>query len=176
MGFPAFAKVNVTLKHIKMKKAIILAALAVFLLNVYSQEKQETSKTEKQVNVPEAVKKAFTTQYPKVEKVKWGLEKPGEYEAEFDFNKTAMSVLYNEKGILLETESEIKEAELPQAIKSTLAKDFAGYKMDEIEKTETKDMVTYEITAKKDKKEYNLVFDKNGKLLKQEEEKEDEEK
>jgi hypothetical protein len=159
-----------------MKKSILLVALAVFLLNVYSQEKKETSKTEKQINVPEVVKKAFATQFPKVAKVNWVLEKTGEYEAEFNSNKIEMSAVFDEKGILLETESEIKEAALPQTIKSVLAKDFAGYKIDEIAKTEAKDAVTYEMAAKKDKKEYGLVFDKNGKLLKQEEEKEDEDK
>ena len=154
-----------------MKKLIILLTTALFLLNGYSQEKKETSKDEKQVVVPDAVKKAFAAQYPKVAKVKWSLEKAGEYEVEFDNNKTEMSVLFDEKGILLETESEIKMADLPQAVKATLAKDFAGYKIDEAEKSEAKGVVKYEMEAKKDNKEYELVFDSTGKLLKQEEEK-----
>lgn len=155
-----------------MKRTILSIALAVFLLNGYSQEKKET-KDEKQVNVPEVVKKAFAKQYPKAADVKWGLEKTNEYEAEFKVNKTGISVVYDEKGTLLETETGINESELPQAVKTTLAKDFASYKINEVEKTESKGSITYEMEAKKDGKEFELVFDKNGKLIKQKEEKEE---
>ncbi len=145
-------------------------ALALFLLNVHAQEKKEATEPEKQINAPEAVKSAFAAQYPNVTKVKWSLEKPGEYEAEFDLNKTEMSVLYDEKGTLLESETEIKESDLPAAVKSALTKDFAGYKITEFEKCDAKGVVTYEMEAKKDNKEYELVFDKTGKLIKQKEE------
>ena len=155
-----------------MKKIIITAALAAFMLGGYSQDKKEAAKAEKQVTIPQLVTKTFAAQYPKVAKVKWGIEKPGEYEAEFDYNKAEMSALYNEKGTLLETETEIKNAELPQAIRTTLAKDFVGYKFDEFEKAEANGIVTYEMEAKKDKKTFELVFDRSGKLINQEEEKE----
>ncbi len=154
-----------------MKKVIISAALAVFVLNGYSQEKKEASKSHKQLNVPEVVKQAFAAQYPKAAKVKWSLEKPGEYEAEFDLNKTEMAALYDSKGGLIESETKMKESELPQAVKATLVKDFAGYKIAEVEKANAKGVVSYEMEAKKEKKEYELVFDKTGKLLKQEAEK-----
>lgn len=154
-----------------MKKAIVSAALALIVLNGYSQEKKEVSKSHKPLNVPGVVKQAFAAQYPKAAKVKWSLEKPGEYEAEFDLNKAEMAALYDSKGALIESEKKIKESDLPQVIKSTLAKDFTGYKIAEIEKAEAKGVVSYEMEAKKGKKEYELVFDKTGKLLKQEAEK-----
>jgi hypothetical protein len=87
-----------------------------------------------------------------------------------------MSAVLDEKGTLLETETEIKESDLPQAVKSTLAKDFAGYKTDEILKAVANGITTFEMGAQKDKKEYMLEFDMNGKLLKQTEEKEEKEK
>ena len=154
-----------------MKKIIISLALALFLFNVYAQEKKETSEPEKQVNAPEAVKKAFVANYPAISKVKWSLEKQGEYEAEFELNKAEMSVLYDENGMLVETETVIKDSDLPEAVKSALTKDFAGYKITEIEKTDAKGVVTYEIEAKKGNLEYELIFDANGRLLKQKEEK-----
>jgi hypothetical protein len=142
---------------------------------VYSQENKEESKADKKVEVPEIVKKAFAKNYPNVTKVEWSIAKKGEYEAEFDLNKTEMSVIIDNNGTILETESEIKEADLPQAIKATLAKDYADYKINEITKTDAKGVVTYEMEAKPKKKEFELVFDNNGKLLKQEEEKGDKE-
>jgi hypothetical protein len=149
----------------KMKKTILSAVLAVLMLAGFSQEKKETSKAGKQLIVPIAVKKTFTTQFPKAAKVKWSIEKPGEYEAEFVLNKTEMSAAIDEKGFLLETESEIKESDLPQAIKTTLAKDFAGYKTGEIVKADAKGTVTYEMEARKDKKNFEIIFASTGKFL-----------
>ena len=156
-----------------MKTKLLIALLIMFSSYAIAQEKKESPKPEKQVNVPELVKKEFAAKYPKATKVKWGIEKPGEYEAEFDLNKSEMSVVIDEKGNVLEVETEIKEAELPQAIKATIAKDFAGYKIGEVEKSDAKGVVSYEMEAKKDKTEFELVFNGNGKLLKKEEKKEE---
>lgn len=151
-----------------MKKSILTLAFALIMVVAFAEEKK--------VVVPEAVKKAFAAQFTNATKVEWSLEKVGEYEAEFKMNNAEMSAVLDEKGMLIETETEIKESELPQAIKATLDKDFAGYKIEEIEKAEAKGIITYELAAEKGEKEFELVFDANGKLLKQEEEKEDNEK
>ncbi|HNW51603.1 MAG TPA: PepSY-like domain-containing protein [Prolixibacteraceae bacterium] len=150
-----------------MKKTVITAVLSLLVVVSFAEEKK--------VTVPEVVKKAFAAQYANATKVEWELEKEGEFEAEFKLSKTEMSVVFDAAGNLIETETEIEESELPQAIKATLAKDFAGYKIDDAVKAEAKGVVTYEMEAKKEKKEFELVFDANGKLLKQEEEKEDNE-
>jgi uncharacterized membrane protein YkoI len=154
-----------------MKKTILLLALPIIMVNAYSQEKKENSENEKQVTVSEIIKKAFTKEFPKVEKVKWSEEKAGEFEAEFVMNKIEMSANFDSKGNLIETESEIKESDLPQAIKSVLTKNFAGYKLNEFEKSEAKGIIKYEIEAKKDGIEYELVFDHTGKIISQKEEK-----
>ena len=151
-----------------MKKTILVAVLAVFMLTVNSQEKKETKKAEKPVNVPAAVKKSFEAKFPNVARVEWGIEKPGQYEVEFDQNKTGMSALFDSKGALLETEAKIAEANLPQAAKSLLAKDYATYKVKAIEKNEVKGVVKYEVVVEKAKKSIELVFDLKGKLLKKE--------
>jgi len=157
-----------------MKKIILTITLAVFLLNAYAQENKE--KKDKKVNVPELVKKAFTDKYPLAKKVEWSLEKEGEYEAEFYLNKAEMSVNIDAKGNVLEVETEISETELPQSVKTALAKDFVGYKLDEIEKAEANGVIAYELEAKKEKKKYELVFDASGKVLKKEEKKKGEDK
>jgi hypothetical protein len=152
-----------------MKNKMLIALLVLFSSYAMAQEKKGSPKPEKQVNVPELVKKEFSAKYPKASKIKWGLEKPGEYEAEFDLNKSKMSVVIDEKGNVLDVETEIKEAELPQTVKATLVKDFAGYKIAELEKADAKGIISYEMEAKKDKAKFEIVFDINGKLLKKEE-------
>lgn len=149
-----------------MKKTILLAVLAVFMLNVNSQEKKETKKAEKQVSVPALTKAAFAVKFPAATKVEWGIEKPGEYEAEFLLNKTATSALFDKKGTLLETESKMAESDLLPAIKSVLAKDYATYKIKAVEKNEVKGVVKYEVVVEKGKKSSELIFDASGKLLK----------
>ncbi len=148
----------------------MLSICACFVLGSFAQ-------AQKKDEIPAPAKSAFTAKFPKAQKVKWSIEKPGEFEAEFKLEGTEMSVLYDANGVLIVTEVEIKESELPQAIKATIAKDFAGYKLDEVEKaTDAKGVVTYEMEAKKGKAEYELAFDSTGKVLKKEEKKEEKEK
>ena len=158
-----------------MKTTVLSIVLLLFLFNSSAQENKEKEKNKKQADVPELVKKAFVAKYPKATKVKWSLEKPGEYEAEFNLNKSEMSAVFDEKGNCLEVETEIKQSELPQGIKTSLAKDFAGYKIGEVEKAEANGATNYEMEAKKDKVKYELVFDNSGKLIKKEEKKAGEE-
>jgi hypothetical protein len=147
-----------------MKKTLILITLTVFLLNTYAQENK---KGEKKVDVPELVKKAFAAKYQKVTKVEWSLEKQGKYEAEFKLDKHEMSANFDEKGNQLDVETIIKKSELPQSIIASLTKDYAAYKIYAVEKNDANGSITYEVKTKKDKTKYELVFDSNGKFLKQ---------
>lgn len=148
-----------------MRTTLIVAILSLLIVNGYSQEQKGT--------VPESIKKTFASQYPDITKVTWEIKKDGKYEAEYKINKQEISVMYDANGNLLETETDLKQADLPQAIIAVLAKDFAGYKLEEIEKKEIKGEKTYCMEAELGEKEYKLAFDESGKILKQEEEKED---
>lgn len=145
-----------------MKKLFLLTVCVAFF-SIYCVQAQEKSK---KVEVPSAVKSAFDAKYPKAEKVNWGIEKQGEYEAEFILNGIEASANFDSKGQFMEFETEIKESELPQTIKTTLAKDFAGYKIGDIAKsTNAKGIVNYEMEASKGKDKFEISFDANGKLL-----------
>ena len=133
-------------------------------------------KGKKEVIVPQAVKTVFAAKFAKATKVVWSLEKTGEYEAEFKLNSAEMSANFDVKGTLLETEEEISESALPASIKAAIAKDFAGYKIDEVTKAITKGVTTYEMEASKDKKTYEVEFDATGKMTSKKEAKEEEEK
>lgn len=144
-----------------MKKLLTLLICMVFVAFGFAQKPKEEA--------PAAAKAAFAAKYPTAEKVKWSVEKPGEFEAEFTLNKVESSALFDAAGKFLESETEIKEAELPQTVKATIAKDFAGYKLDEIEEaTDAKGITTYEMEAAKGKDKLEISFDANGKLLSKE--------
>jgi len=150
-----------------MKKGIFLFFLTACMLNVGAQEKKAKGEGGK-VNISAVVKDAFASKYSKATHVKWGIEKPGQYEVEFIVNKVKMAVLFDTNGNLLETESKINESSLPTNIKSTLSKDFKNYKVCNIDKNIVKGSVTYELDVKKGKNELELVFDSSSKLLKRE--------
>lgn len=142
-----------------MKKIFFLLLFCASLTVGYAQ---------KQATVPVAVKTAFAAKYPGVQKVKWSLEKSDEFEAEYKVRGVEASSLFAIDGSFLGCEVEIKRSELPQAVQDAL-KDFAAYKLDEIEKaTDSNNIVTYEMEATKGKEKLEIAFDATGKLVKKE--------
>ncbi len=153
-----------------MKKLLVLIICLTFVLGV-------SAMNQKDEKIPAATKTGFAAKFPTAQKVKWSIEKPGEFEAEFILNSVETSALVDAKGTLLETETEINAKELPQVIKAILAKDFTQYKFDEIEKvTDAKGIISFEMEAAKGKDKLEISFDASGKLLKKEAMKEENEK
>lgn len=114
-------------------------------------------------DIPVAVKSAFQKAHPDAKEVKWEKE-AGNYEAEFEQNKTEQSVLIDVQGTILETEIEIAVSELPQAACDYVAQHYKGQTVKEAAKiTNAKGVVTYEAELKgKD-----LIFDTKGAFIKE---------
>jgi hypothetical protein len=56
---------------------------------------------------------------------------------------------------------------LPKAVSASVAKNFAGFKISEVAKTETPDKgLIYEMDLKKDKEGYEVLFSPKGDILK----------
>jgi hypothetical protein len=152
-----------------MKTFAILIVCLFSLASVFGQKQAK-------VEIPAAAKSAFSAKFPKAADVKWSLEKKGEYEAEFKMNGSEVSAVFDEKGNLLETETEIKDSELPQAVKAAISKDLNGYKMEEIEKVvDAKGVTSYEAAGEKGEEKLEVKYDASGKLLEKKSEKEDKE-
>jgi hypothetical protein len=155
-------------QRFKIMKKLLMLFVCMALVAVVSATNQKDEK------IPAAAKSGFAAKFPNAQKVKWSVEKPGEFEVEFIQNGAETSVLVDAIGNLLETEVEIKESELPKVVKATIAKDFAGYKFDEIEKAnDVKGVTSFEMEAAKGKDKLKISFDDNGKLLSKEPMKED---
>lgn len=125
--------------------------------------------------VPQKVKDAFTKKFPTAKKVKWDKENATEWEAEFKMNNTEYSANFLEDGTWKETEHEIDDKEIPQNVKSALMSAYAGYKIKESEMSETKDGMLYEFEIKKGESEMEVAIDSNGKIVKKEMKKENDE-
>jgi hypothetical protein len=150
-----------------MKKYIVLLCVSVLALGCSAQKLKEAE-------VPAKVKEAFTKKFSDSKKVTWSKENENEYEAEFIRNGVEYSANFDTQGTWLETETEIKKANVPDVVMATINKEFSGYKIEEIELSETADNGSvYEFELEKGKSNYEAVVSKEGKLIKKEEVKED---
>lgn len=138
-----------------MKAKIFLIALLLASFTVFAQE----------TKVPKIVKDSFTKLYPKVTDVKWDKEGKTEFEAGFKENGKDVSVVFDEKGNLIETETAIQINELPKSAASFVEKNYTGFKISEAAKIiSAKGEVTFEAEITKDKVKKDLLFDSKGNI------------
>lgn len=139
-----------------MKTAMIVTAAALLGITAHAQKIQEK-------DVPAEVKSSFTKHFATAKEAKWEKEN-GNYEAEFDLNKTEQSALFDAKGSLLETEVEIELKQLPAGVVEYVKAHYANQSVKEAAKiTDAAGAVTYEAEIKG----MDLIFDSNGKFVKE---------
>jgi hypothetical protein len=137
----------------------ILSFFAIFFFSL-------TCMASGQKNPPAEVNNAFKSKFETAKSVKWTNESANEWEAEFVMNNKEMSSSFDNAWKWLETETEIASKDLPAAVSSTLAKEFAGYKTGEMSLLESPDMKGYEIALKKSGSSIEVVIDATGKVIK----------
>ncbi len=116
--------------------------------------------------VPAAVLSAFKAKFPTATKTSWELENTNEYEAGFKLNGEEVSANFDNTGKWLETETEIKVSALPAAVQAALAKDYAGFKIEEASKIESaKDGNCFETEIEKGEETFDVLFTPDGKML-----------
>jgi len=131
-------------------------------------EKEEAAKPAVDLKVlPEAVLTAFKTAYPNA--VIKGASKEVEngvtqYEVESMDGTLARDLLYAPDGKPIEIEEAVAAADLPAAVKATLAKDYPGYEIDKAEFLTKGAVKQYELTLKP--KILGVTIDPNGKVIK----------
>ena len=149
-----------------MKQIVLVCAAALVSGALSAQKLKETE-------VPQAVKASFSKSFPNAKAVEWSKETESEFEAEFKSGSVEQSANFDATGKWLVTETEIKKSDLPAAVQATIKKEFAGFKIEEAEKVEKAEGVTYEVELEKGELTYGIEFSKDGKVLKKEEKKED---
>lgn len=135
-----------------MKKVVYVIVLLVFVATTGHAQKLEATK------VPNAVKAGLSKRHSALSKVSW-IKEADNYEAEFMLNGKETSEVYTANGSFVESEVEIKVAELPAVVKMKLK----GHKIAEAAKiTKVNGSIIYEAEVKgKD-----LLFDANGNPVK----------
>lgn len=150
-----------------MKYLLLVTMLTFGILSTSCAQKQAA---------PAAVQTAFKAKFPTVQKAKWDMEDANEWEAEFKTDGKEMSANFKADGTWLETETEIKTADLPQAVKDAIAAQFAGYEMEEATTVETPGQpMAYEVELEKGKTTIEAMFSADGTLISQKTESESDE-
>ena len=109
-----------------------------------------------------AVKEGFAKKFPTAKSVKWEKENDKEYEASFTLDGTKQSANFSNDGIWLETETEIKIADLPQAVTTAITNKYADWKIVGASKIETATEVKYEADIKKGKIKKEVLLSAEG--------------
>jgi hypothetical protein len=119
--------------------------------------------------VPAPVKEAFTKKFPAAAEVNYMMERD-HFEVNFKDKGVEMSTNFDRAGKWLETETAIKESDLPKEVSASVAKNFAGYKVSEVAKVEMPDKgVCYEVDLMKDKEGFEVQFSPKGDVIKKHE-------
>jgi predicted RNA polymerase sigma factor len=137
-----------------MKGRMLLFALAISASSVNAQKKAPAK-------IPAAVKAAFAKAHPGISAT-WEKE-DGHYEAVYKVSGKEASCVITGKGSILETETAIAMDQLPAAASAYVKQRYKGAKITETARIEkASGEVVYEVVvAGKD-----ILFDKDGKLLK----------
>lgn len=127
--------------------------------------------------VPDTIRKAFATKYPKLKKYEWYSYQPvaGDdfetdqtfYYVRFNDNGADYTTWYDSQGEWVKTSTKVPgNKNLPDAVNRYLNVNYPGYDIEEINKENDKDMDMYEIKLNKGDRKVKLKILPNGKLFK----------
>ena len=142
-------------KMFDMKKAIVIVLLAATVPAMAQKLSSE--------KVPAAAKTAFEKTHPGITDVKWEKEKSN-FEVNYTEGGIKTSVVYNDKGELLETEYAMDVKHMQQPISKYIETHYAGGKVKEFTRVDRPGKpANYEVVI--GSKE--LVFGPNGQFIKE---------
>ncbi|MBC7525271.1 MAG: PepSY-like domain-containing protein [Flavobacterium sp.] len=138
-----------------MKKVFLLVAMYGFFIQ--SQAQSVMTK-----DVPASIKAGFKKAHPNAKNLKW-IKEGTTFESEFTENGGERSATFDDSGLLLESEKNIKIASLPAPVAKYVADNHKGKKITEASKIkDRKGVVTYEAEVNG----MDLIFDAKGNYIK----------
>ena len=143
-----------------MKTKLILAIALLFLgtTSTFAQDLTESQ-------VPTVIVNNFKKEFPKAKDIEWQ-KKGGQYNVDFEIGwGVDFEAWFSESGNLIKYKQEISEADLPQAIKDAIKKEYAGFRIDDAKKIVKNGVDTYKVELEKGQDERKLVFSKDGKVI-----------
>jgi len=151
-------------KIINMKSLTLIFTISstIFIIMIMvSCNKESTLKSDK---IPSAIQNSFRTAHAEVKDESW--EKDGDYfEAEYDKNGMEQTILYDNSGNVIRTESEISNKDIPSTIGSYVLDYYKGYRIVDAATIIKSDGSFYKIEIKKGNSEQEFLFDMEGNFV-----------
>ncbi|MBZ0205947.1 MAG: PepSY-like domain-containing protein [Flavobacteriales bacterium] len=142
-----------------MRTASILAALMITASPLMAQDLTPAQ-------VPAAVMASFNKEFPKAMDVEWDL-KGTQYKVEFETGLLGADheAWYDANGKQLKHKEEISVSDLPAAVSAAIARDFDGYRTDDVERITQDGTTSYTLELKKLNEEWEVAYDAKGMQL-----------
>jgi|GEM_PF-1858955 len=113
--------------------------------------------------IPKTVQKAFQKLYPDVAEVKWDQENEETFEASFQVDSVAISIVIDKTGKLLETETYLSAGALPDTVRAFVQINYPECQISEAARiVDSEGVVTYEAEVGNDSTKVDLMFDVAG--------------
>lgn len=114
--------------------------------------------------VPAAAKATFQAKFPTAKGAKWERE-AANFEVGFQLNGKTMSAVITPAGELRETETVMTPAQLPAAVRTTLARDYKATRVVEAASIVRADGTTvYEAEVSQHGKQHDVLFTADGRV------------
>lgn len=114
--------------------------------------------------VPETVRNTFMKDHKNATDIEWERDMDN-YKVEFDIGRKEYQVWYSTAGDVIKKEQEITEADLPEAVREAIKREYPGYYVSDVEMTWHNNATTYKMEIEKGQEEWKVVFDAMGKTL-----------
>ena len=136
------------------------------------------------VDVPPAAKTSFETKYPNASNVRWSrYEAPADrstmeasdwnynldsndYVVMFNWDNADYYAWYDDGNFVRASTRVSDHSKLPASVNDAIRKQFADYKIVEVDKEHDKDRVVYEVDFEKGEDKMKVTFDENGTVVK----------
>ncbi|MEH6681803.1 MAG: PepSY-like domain-containing protein [Sediminicola sp.] len=140
---------------------IIVTSMLLMALSLKVQA-QDLNRNE----VPKQLLSAFESDHSNATDVEWEKEVDN-YKVEFEENHLDVDIWYGTDGKVLKMEQEVREQDLPQAIRETISKTYAPHRFDEGELHRENGKDTYKVELEDGDQEKTVYFTANGNVVKE---------
>ncbi|MBS1614428.1 MAG: PepSY-like domain-containing protein [Bacteroidetes bacterium] len=144
-----------------MKKTMMMAAMAV-LLSTGTATAQKLA----QAQVPSVIVNSFQKSFAKAYDIKWEMD-GSLYKVEFETGMLGddHDAWYDATGKIVRHKEDIAQSDLPAKVSATIASQYSGYAVDDVDRVTEGSSTSYKVELKKPHDKWKVVFDSEGKVL-----------
>nr|WP_302986656.1 PepSY-like domain-containing protein [uncultured Alistipes sp.] len=148
-----------------LKKWMIYSAAALALFTATGCDMDDDD-DDRLTYVPSGVEETFRAMYPRATSVRWS-DRSGYIVADFREDGTAAQAWFLPAGEWHMTDTDIRYAELPQAVRTAFETgDYASWRVDDVDLLSRRGLETvYSIEVERGESEYELLYAEDGILL-----------